>query len=167
MRVSAFSELQLLLPSSSAVLHLVPARCRYGHQRTPAQSGDARTRIPLRARTLLCQTEWQKGCKIECQIECQIQCQTECQIECQIECQNDSEYMSDRMLGRKPDEMSEYMSGRMSVGGDHSHRYVFLFIQKKLGLYDFCLHTCVHKNMLHTLPTGGFDGILSIGLALP
>ena len=35
-RVYVFSEVQLLLllPSSSAVHHLVPARCRYGHQRT-------------------------------------------------------------------------------------------------------------------------------------
>ena len=83
---------------------------------------------------ILCQIT----CRSECQIECQMECQNVCQIECPMECQN--------IL---PDGMSECMSDRLSLGGDHSKKVIFLlcFHVWPFSLFlFFIVQTCFNKH---------------------
>ena len=119
------SFLPSFLPFLLRLLLLLPARGHCGHQmQAPDAAEHAWTRTQTYAKIecqnicqTKCQIEWKIECQIDCQnicqiryhIEWQIGCQNICQIKCQIECHN----------------MSEYMTDRMSVSGDHSKKYVF------------------------------------------
>ena len=86
--------------------------------------------------------ECQNICQIECQNIWQIKCQKGCQIECQVECQMIShrlpdgmsdkmpsiecQNMSNGMPEKMPRILSAYMSDRMSLGGDHSKKVIFV-----------------------------------------